>query len=187
MYNVEKIKEDLKNIMSKSRYEHSIIVADEAKLLAKHYYVDENKAYVAGLVHDVAKEFSEEKNKKWIEKYSLSRDWLLPENKKIIHAEIGSYVVKEWYDFDEEICNAVKFHTIGDPSMNILAKIIFIADKIGRKNLSPFLEEQKEMAYKNIDKAIELNMLHLKEKLQQEGRNMHPNSLKLMKQLAHRS
>lgn len=187
MNNVERITEYLKKNMSQSRYEHSIMVAEEAKLLAKHYHVNEDKAYIAGLVHDIAKEFSEDENKKWIEKYNLSKDWLLPENKKILHAEIGSYVVKEWYDLDDEICKAVKFHTIGDPSMKLLEKIIFIADKIGRKKLMPAIEKQKIIAYENIDKALELNMFYLNEKLNAEGKQMHPNSLKLIDVLTKRS
>lgn len=187
MYNTEKIKKDLKNNMSQSRYDHSLLVAQEAKLLARHYHIDEEKAYVAGLVHDIAKEFSEDDNKRWIEKYHLSQEWLLPENKKIIHAEVGSYVVKEWYAFDEAICNAVKYHTIGDPSMQLLAKIVFIADKIGRKNITPVIQTQKSLAYKNLDKALEFHMINLQNKLEQEGKNMHPNSLKLIKILSKRS
>lgn len=74
MYNTEKIKKDLKNNMSQSRYDHSLLVAQEAKLLARHYHIDEEKAYVAGLVHDIAKEFSEDDNKRWIEKYHLSKN-----------------------------------------------------------------------------------------------------------------
>ena len=132
MYNIEKIKEDLKKNLSEFRYEHSILVANEAQKLACHYNQDERKAYIAGLVHDIAKEFSDEENIEWIRKYNLSNELLLAEFKKIIHADIGAVVVKEWYGLDEEICNAVRYHTIGHVPMNWLDKIVFVADKIAR-------------------------------------------------------
>ena len=71
MYNIEQIKNDLKNNLSQFRYEHSILVAEEAKKLANHYNIDEEKAYIAGLVHDIAKEFSDDENSKWIKKYII--------------------------------------------------------------------------------------------------------------------
>ena len=55
MYSIEKIKKDLKDRVSEYRYEHSLMVADEAKNLAKKYNLDEDKAYVAGLVHDIVR------------------------------------------------------------------------------------------------------------------------------------
>ena len=65
MYTIEQIKKDLKKYLSEIRYEHSILVAEEAKKLAKYYNENEEKAYIAGLVHDIAKEFSDEENEKW--------------------------------------------------------------------------------------------------------------------------
>ena len=84
MYSIEKIKTDLKDRVSEYRYEHSLMVADEAKKLAKKYNLDEDKAYVAGLVHDIAKEFTHEENTLLVNKYNLSKDLLLESNHKII-------------------------------------------------------------------------------------------------------
>lgn len=53
MYNIEKIKNDIKNNLSEFRYEHSLLVATCALSLARHYNLDEDKAYVAGLIHDI--------------------------------------------------------------------------------------------------------------------------------------
>ena len=66
MYEVEKIKEDLKKMLSEKRYNHSLNVASVAKELASIYNVNEEKAYLAGLTHDIAKEFNEEENKYYI-------------------------------------------------------------------------------------------------------------------------
>ena len=183
MYDIQKIKKDLQSILSDFRYEHSLMVADEAKKLAHHYNYDEEKAYVAGLVHDIAKDFDEEENLKWINKYNLSGDIFLPEFKNIIHAEIGYFVVKEWYGFDEEICNAVRYHTIGNVPMSFLEKIVFIADKIARKNTNPIIDKEKLLAYENIDKSIVYFLRNQKDRLENNGFRMYPTSLKLLEEL----
>lgn len=183
MYDIDKIKKDLKNILSDYRYEHSILVADEAKKLANHYGIDENKAYLAGLVHDIAKEFSNEENIKWIEKGDLPKELLSDENIKIAHADIGAVFLKEKYIFDDDICSAVKYHTVGNVKMNLLAKIIFIADKFGRKKVDAFIEELKEKAYKNIDEAMLFFFIHQQEEFDKKGKKLHSDTLELMKYL----
>lgn len=183
MYNIEQIKKDLKNNLSEFRYEHSILVAEESKKLACHYKIDEEKAYIAGLVHDIAKEFTDEENAKWIERYNLSGDICLPEYKNVIHSFIGALVIKELYEMDEEICNAVKYHTIGNIHMTTLEKIIFVADKIARKVSNPIIDEERRLAYENIDKSLELCLKVQKSNLENKGLKMHDTTLKLLKSL----
>ena len=55
MEKTEKIKEDLKNILSERRYIHSVGVMEMCETLAKIYGVDVEKAKIAGLLHDNAK------------------------------------------------------------------------------------------------------------------------------------
>ena len=183
MYTIEQIKEDLKKYLSQYRYEHSILVAEEAKKLANHYNEDEEKAYIAGLVHDIAKEFSDEENEKWIKKYNLTGDIFSDEYKNVIHSFIGAVVIKEWYRMEEEICNAVRNHTLGNISMTELDKIIFVADKIARRVSNPIMEEEKRLAYQDINKALELCLKIQEQKLQEKGKNMHPISLELLQLL----
>ena len=183
MNQIEKIKEDLKNTLSEYRYEHSILVAQEAKKLACHYNVDEKKAYISGLVHDIAKEFSDEENVLWIKKYDLNNELLLPKYKKIIHADIGSVVVKEKYNLDEEICNAVLYHTTGSVNMTLLDKIVFVSDKISRKTKNKAIDEITQLAYENIDKALITLLIIQKNKLESDKKSMHPNSIKLLQNL----
>ncbi len=183
MYNIEDIILDIKNSLSDFRYEHSLLVANEAKKLAKHYGCDENKAYIAGLVHDIAKEFSEEDNKKWIKNSNIKYDISLPEFSKIAHADIGAIVAKVKYNLDDEICNAIKYHTIGNEDMTTFDKIIFIADKIGRKNKNSFTDELSSLAYENLDKAIITYIKRQKEKLESKGEKLHPDTILLLNKI----
>lgn len=183
MNNIKKIKEDVKEKISEFRYEHSIRVAEEAKKLARHYKINEEKAYLAGIIHDIAKEFSNQENEKWVEKYNMPKELLEPEYKNIIHSDIGAVVAKEEYHLDDEICNAIKYHTIGDVSMSLFDKIIFIADKIGRKNSNSEIRKIKELAYQNIDEALKFYLINRREKLESNGESFHPKALELLKSL----
>lgn len=183
MYDIEQIKNDVKERISEFRYEHSMRVAEEARELAKHYNINEEKAYLAGIVHDIAKEFSNEENIKWVKKYNMPKELLELEYKNIIHSDIGAVVVKELYGLEDEVCNAIKYHTIGDISMSLFDKIIFIADKIGRKNINLEIEKIKKLAYQNIDEALKFYLINRKEKLESKGENFHPKALELLNSL----
>lgn len=180
MFQVEKIKSDLKKRLSEYRYCHSLRVAEVARKLAQIYHVDEEKAYIAGLVHDIAKEFSEEENRQWISKFQIEGDLLTTEFKQVIHAEIGAIVAKELYGVDEEIVLAIRYHAIGNIKMKLLDKIVFVADKIEEGKDYPGIEEERILAYQNIDEALILCLKNQKKKRELEGKNIHPDSLQLL-------
>ena len=100
--------------------------------------------------------------------YNLSKELLNPENKNIIHGVIASILVKEKYNFTDDMVKAIKYHTTGYPNMDLLAKIVYLADKIEKGKDYPGIEEERLLAYQNIDKAIILclnnQIKHLKEK-----------------------
>lgn len=178
MYNANLIKEDLKKTMSEKRFQHSLLVAQEAKKLAKKYNYDEQEAYLAGLVHDVAKEFNETQIKQYKDKYAIKN-----ENTKTIHADIGSIVAKERYNFTNEMCQAIKKHTTGASKMTLLDKIILIADKIGRPNLTEEGLKLKKLAYENLDLALLKYLENLKDKLQKNNLDIDKSTLHLINTL----
>lgn len=180
---IRTIKKELKKELSPYRYSHSIQVAKESKKLAIHYHTDKKKAYLAGLLHDIAKELPEEKNKFWIKKANLSNNLEKEEYKNIKHADIGAVIAKEKYNLEDDICNAIKYHTIGNKNMDTLAKIVYISDKVGRKKLPEPLKDVKKLAYQNIDKAL-LYCLEKEEiKLKEKGIYLHKNTKDLLKEL----
>ena len=180
---IKTIKEELKKTLSQKRYNHSILVAEEAKKLAKHYHINEEKAYITGLIHDIAKELTEDENIYWIKKGKLSKDLENKENINIKHADIGAVIAKEKYNLDDDICNAIKYHTIGNKNMDLLAKIIYIADKIGREKIPEALKPVKELAYQNINKALLYCLEKQKIRLKEKGIKMHDDTEELLKEL----
>ena len=132
---------------------------------------------------DIAKELEEEKLKYWIKKYHLPEDLLKKENKNIIHADIGAVIAKEKYHVNDNIYNAIKYHTIGNKNMNTLAKIIYLSDKIGRVNIPPSLRPVKELAYQNINEALKYCLKQEEKYLKKKNINMHKDTKELLEKL----
>lgn len=181
MYNIDRIKEDLKQKLSEYRYNHSLNVANVCMELAKIYGIDKEKAYLTGLVHDIAKEFTKEENEYYQKKYKLLN--FDEEYKRIIHSYVGAAYLKEKYNIDNEIYNAVKKHTIASLDMTMLDKILFVADKIEPGKDYPGIDKERELAKENIDKALILCLENNYKKLTSKGKKMHPTSLKVLNYL----
>lgn len=182
-YNIETIKTDLKNMLKEHRYNHSLLVAEEARKLARIYHIDEDKCYLTGLINDMAKNLSEEENNNLIKKYNLSEEWYREENKPILHAELGYYLAKEMYNCPEDICRAIKYHTIGNDEMTTMEKIIFIADKTARENLNDNLLYIKEVSYQDLDLALLKLLEGLENKLRKSNTRLAPITKQLMLRL----
>ena len=156
MWNIEEIKKDIRSSLSDYRYNHSLRVMEEAVSLAKHYHADIEKCRVCGLTHDMCKEYTKEENEKIIKEYNLPKELLNNENKNLAHGFIASVIVKEKYNFTNDMVLAIRYHSTGYPNMDTLAKIIYVADKIelNRKSDNFDIETERKLAKENLDKAL---------------------------------
>lgn len=125
-----KILEWLKNNLNEKRYIHTLGTADCAKELAKQFKLNQDKAYLAGLLHDCAKCFPNEKLLDIIHKH-LDVEECEMLNYKTLHAPVSAYIAEtEFKITDKEILSAIRWHTLGKLDMTDFEKIVFIADKI---------------------------------------------------------
>ena len=145
--NYEEMKAELQKRLKPGRFRHSLGVADTAVFLARRFGVDEEKARVAGLLHDCAREFPndaliEEAARRGIAVEPLERSMPL-----LLHAYIGAERVKEIYGVeDAEICQAIYRHTVGGGNMTPLDKIIWYADMIEPNRDYPEVEHLRRLA-----------------------------------------
>lgn len=153
---IEKIETDLKEILSEKRYNHSISVMNMAEELARVYGVDVVDAKIAGLLHDNAKEMSEEEMLKYAEKNNIEVTEFEMLNAKILHGKIGADIARKKYGISEQIAKAIEYHTTTNPEMDILAKIIYISDKIEltRKIEAFDLDAERKLAKEDLDKTL---------------------------------
>lgn len=129
MLSVNEYKKIIKARMGDYRYTHSVNVSKEARKLAKLYGADEEKAAIAGILHDITKETPKDEQLQIILDGGIILDSIQMNAPKLWHSISGSvYVQKELGIEDEDILNAIKYHTTGRAGMTLLEKIIFIAD-----------------------------------------------------------
>lgn len=165
----------LQSTLSIERYIHTMGVVKAADKLAQRYGCDRQKARMAALLHDCAKDFPPDMKRRFCKEYHVDVDEIMLETIDLTHAFLGAEVAKRDYGVeDEEILNAIKYHTTGKPDMTLLEKIVFIADYIeeGRKKFDT-LEESRRLAFENIDKAMAFILKHTIEYVKQRGRTLH--------------
>ncbi|CDE42857.1 predicted HD superfamily hydrolase involved in NAD metabolism [Clostridium sp. CAG:768] len=120
----------LKNNLNEERYIHTLGTAECAKELANKFNLNSEKAYIAGLLHDCAKCFSNEKLLDIIHQH-LNVEECEMLNYKTLHAPVSAYIAeKEFQIDDKEILSAIRWHTLGKLDMTDFEKIVFLADKI---------------------------------------------------------
>lgn len=153
-----KIKKALKKELDKDRYEHTLGVMYTAACLAMANGYDMEKAQLAGLLHDCAKCIPNEKKLKICTKNNIPVTQIEKENPFLLHAKVGAFLAKELYEVDDvEILHAISVHTTGAPGMNMLDKIVFIADYIEpKRDKAANLKEIRKAAFENLDEALKM-------------------------------
>ena len=166
---MHKIRKQLAKVLDSKRYEHTQGVAYTSAALAMRYGEDVQKAELAGLLHDCAKCLDNEKKIHICKKHNIAISDAELKNPFLLHAKVGGYLTKEKYKIDDEdIINAVTYHTTGRPGMSLLEKIVYIADYIepGRDHVSN-LDEVRNLCFRDLDEALlqilEDILVHLKE------------------------
>ncbi|HHT66938.1 MAG TPA: nicotinate-nucleotide adenylyltransferase [Erysipelotrichaceae bacterium] len=153
LYFIKKIKK----YIGRSRFKHSLSVAHLAFNLAKRHSLDTQKAYIAAILHDIAKGISDRKSLALMKQYYPQ---YLGIGSYSYHQFLGSLIVKR--DFliqDEDILNAIKYHTTGRPNMSWLEKLVYVSDKVDptrgydSSNLIKAVEEDLEKGFLTVLKA----------------------------------
>lgn len=160
----------IKKALKKSRYEHSLSVAKLARSLALLNGVNPLHAEIASLGHDMAKELtlSEMQNLSidalaWLKSKESPASILLPLvpnssvflDDNLLHGYVGAFLLAhDFFIVDAEILEASAFHTTGSPSMGVLAKILYVADKLedGRKHITN--EKRASLLKMSLDEMV---------------------------------
>ncbi len=153
---IKEIQKKLKKVLDKDRYSHTIGVMYTAASLAMAHEYNIEKAMYAGLLHDCTKHLENDEQIRLCRDHNVCISDVEMENPFLLHQKTGAILAEEVYDIkDPEIIHAISVHTTGCDNMNLLDKIIFVADYIepGRtKQLH--LTEIRSLAFKDIDACI---------------------------------
>lgn len=124
--------------MSSKRYYHSKCVAEMSKIIATKVGIDTEKAYFSGLVHDIAREFSKEKQLQYKSNINNISDSFLDKD-ILLHGPIGAIFLSDRFNItDQDILEAVKYHSVGNRELSNNAKVVYVADYISldRKHIT---------------------------------------------------
>lgn len=151
-----RLSQEMNKELKSSRYVHTLGVATTAYSLALKWNYPAYTAMVAGILHDCAKCISDEKRISVCEKNNIPIRDIEYKYPHLLHGKVGAFYCKSKYDvFDDQIAHAIEVHTTGCPGMNLLDKIIFVADYIepGRDK-QPRLDILRSVAYEDLDKCV---------------------------------
>ena len=114
MQKADNIKEYAKTVLSKKRFVHTVNVAEEAKRLAAIWGEDKTRAYLAGIIHDIAKEVPDKQALDKLTEYGYSPDETEKQNPELLHGKLAAYMAQDKFGVDDkEVLSAVAYHTTG--------------------------------------------------------------------------
>lgn len=174
----EEFVEEIKKRLSEYRFYHSLNVANEAKRLAKKYGADEDKAFTAGLIHDIMKDTDYEAQRELIEKYSHKMTPTELANPKIWHAMSGEVFLRHKLNVkDEDILSAVRYHTTARDNMSLLEKVLYIADYTSAERNYPDVDVIREKAERSLEEAMLYGLQFTIKENVEAGAVVHPDSI----------
>lgn len=177
-YNREELLETLKKNVGEKRFIHILGVEKMAVELAEIYSVDKARCRTSALYHDFTKFYSLEKNFEVLDKYEHEVDEIEETTVSLLHAKTGALLAK--YEFgveDEDVINAIYYHTTGRPNMSLIEKIIFVADAVEEGRKYEGVEYFRNLARENLDRAVlEVSDSQI-EDLVKKRKLIHPNTV----------
>lgn len=164
--------------MGDYRYIHSCNVAEEAVILAKLYGCDEEKAYTAGILHDITKEFSKEEQLQIIRDGGIILDDVQKNAPKLWHSVSGSVYIQTHLGLtDEDVINAIRYHTTGRANMSLLEKIIYTADYTSAERSYNGADVMREKSRNSLEEAMIFSCQFTLQNLSEKQAAIHPDQL----------
>lgn len=178
MYNIDEYVNLIKERLSPYRFNHSMCVAERAEELAKKYNIDPEKAYVAGVLHDITKEDELETQKTEIEADGTKMTTLEISNKNVYHQMSGAAYVKNHLGItDNDIISGIRYHTTGRENMTLFEMLIYLADFTSADRSYPDVEEMRQRTDNSLLDGMLYSLKHTIVDLAGKNKQIHPDTL----------
>lgn len=175
---IEEYKALLKSRLNEKRYIHSLAVADEAKRLAGLYGADQNKAYLAGLLHDVTKNANAGEHFGIFDAFGIELSDVEKSAEKLWHAISGSAYAQHFLGIDDkEIIGAIRYHTTAKAGMNNLETVLYLADFTSADRDYDDVDVMRKLVDKSADEALCYALKYTINELLQKGAAIHPDTV----------
>ena len=173
---IEALQDTVVSLLKPNRVAHVLGCAETSAELARRWGADETNARRAGLLHDITKAMDGPLQLTLCREYGIVLDNFSSQNPKTLHALTGSLVADRIFGENDAVISAIRSHTTGKANMNLLEKIIYVADYMEPNRDFPGVEELRSLAFSDIDKALKLGLTMTLEMLRQQKRQISPES-----------
>ena len=165
---MEKLEQVVVSLLKPNRVAHVLGCRDTAIAMARHWGVNETDAARAGLLHDITKALDGERQLTLAGEYGIILTDFQERYPKTLHALTGSVVAERLFGENEAVVQAIRHHTTGKANMNLLEKIIYVAD--------PGVDKLREFAFSDLDEALKFGLTMTLNYLNQQGSEVSPES-----------
>jgi predicted HD superfamily hydrolase involved in NAD metabolism len=170
--------------LSDKRYAHTLRVADAAGRLAALHGLDVSKARLAALLHDAAREVGKEELLRIAGERNLPVGDPERESQNLLHGPVAAELARAQLGVeDEEVLEAIRVHTLGEPQMGSLALAVYVADKIEPGRDYPSVGRLRELASADLREAAVEALRRARAHNEHRGRETHPASLQTLQWL----
>ncbi len=175
---LRELKQKLKTNLGEQRFLHSLNVMETAAKLATRHNANREKAKIAGLLHDCARNLDTEHQLKMANYFGILLDDIEKRERVLIHGPLGAAIAKHDYGIiDEEILNAIRIHTTGDAGMGRLDKIVFLSDFVEPGRCFPGVEDLRTKAFIDLDDAVVVAFDSVIRHVLTKGSLLHPRTI----------
>ena len=180
---MEQLEQVVISLLKPNRVAHVLGCRDTAVALAKRWGVDENDAARAGLLHDITKALDGPLQLTLCHCYGRVLDDFSLRYPKTLHALTGSLVAQRIFGENEAVVSAIECHTTGKAAMNMLEKIIYVADYMEPNRDFPGVEELRHLAFSDMDAALCCGLRQTLAHLNRQGAEVSPASREALEYL----
>ena len=173
---MEQLEAVVVGLLNPNRVAHVLGCRDTAAELAKYWGADVTDAARAGLLHDITKAIDGPLQLTLCQAYGTILSDFGYKYPKTLHALTGSLVADRLFGENEAVVSAICSHTTGKADMNLLEKIIYVADYMEPNRDFPGVEKLREMAFSDMDAALRLGLEMTLEHLKRQGNEVSPES-----------
>ena len=155
------------------RMPHVLGTEQEAVRLAERYGADVTKARIAALLHDCTKKLDMDEQLALCKKYHIPLDELERKALKLLHSKTGAAIARDVFAVDDDVYNAILYHTTGKPDMTLLEKIIYLADYIEPTRDFPGVEALRRTVYEDLDRGLLMGLTMTIDEMEEMGNPVH--------------
>mgnify|MGYP002589532687 CR=1 FL=1 len=170
---VDELRPIAMSYLKPKRMPHVLGTEQEAVRLAERYGADVTKARIAALLHDCTKKLDMDEQLALCKKYHIPLDELERKALKLLHSKTGAAIARDVFAVDDDVYNAIMYHTTGKPDMTLPEKIIYLADYIEPTRDFPGVEALRRTVYEDLDRGLLMGLTMTIDEMEEMGNPVH--------------